>query len=196
MFIILLKLLAHNVISGKGDFSTAILLYDEVIQDWKELDDNDELFKVDLIATVLAIYSILGMHKDIDIYYDKYSNLIKSKIEFYNKHNWEMGKILQDTHNIRRIAVLDLIYMGDLLNGISSNTSVLYDKSIDEWGNLDISHGQHQFELDFTNDCLEYGGINGIYGTAPKKTPIIDNLSVKISKEKAKLSELGVRITT
>lgn len=174
----------------KGNFGSSILLYNEVVQDWKELDDDDELFKVDLIATVLAIYNILGMHKDIDIYYDKYNNLIKSKIEFYNRHNWEMGKILQDAHNIRRIAVLDLIYMDDLLSEINNNTSVLYDKSIDEWGNLDISHGQHQFELDFTNDCLKYGGIYSIYNSTPEKTPIIDNLSVKILEEKAKLDEL------
>lgn len=159
----------------KGDFYTTVELYSKVLDEWKDLYKDSNMFQAYLLDSIFSIFTILEMPEYIARYAQKYASIL----EEYNKYSSDRKINADNKGNLRFVISLSLAMPND------EGNSILYDEAIDEWGEINIPYGRLSFEINRFGDCLETEVKN--FNTNEVSTmKIITDLAscVKVSKSK------------
>lgn len=170
----------------RGDFVNAVEKYSKVLKEWKELDEDNDMFKVELVYSLFAIYRLFGMHNLIDKNYDLYRNQIEYWKKFYNEHDSDYNKIqlkkLQDKYNITEYVAFTLYDTSD------DEVSVLYDKGIDDWGGIQISFGSAIIDVNKEKNYLYFHSKN-TWKKKEQETVLVRDINNVIERQKTLLKQ-------
>ena len=169
----------------KGKIFDAIAAYDRVLEFWwDELLEDNRLFCVDLIYTIFTLLALLGLSEWIDMYYEKYQDIIGEVMDFYANSSYSDS---WSTPPINRYASKTIIFLSlaDIDDEYyeDSGYSVLYDKGINEWGEINIPHGYHQLRIDLETECL-YAYIPTLGTDEVREIPLVEDFFVKLVQQR------------
>lgn len=165
----------------KGDFVNAVEKYSKVLKEWKDLADN-EVFMVDLVYSLFAIFRLFDLSEMIDRYYNSYVTQINNMIKL---HNWNLDRDynqkqlekLQNKYNVTEYVTLSLC---DTSN---DEESILYDKGIDEWGDININFGCSKMDVNAEKNYLYFHSKNTLK-KEEKETILVENISNVIERQR------------
>ena len=166
----------------KGDFVNAIEKYGKVLTEWKELNEDNDLFKVDLVYSLFAIFRLFGRNDLIDKYYSLCRNQIEYCKRFYSHYDDDFSKMqlnkLQNRYNVTEYVTFSLSDTSD------DEASMLYDKGIDEWGNIQVSYGTSVIDINKGENYFYFASKN-TWKKKEQETILVKNIKSVIEKQKA-----------
>lgn len=167
----------------KGDFVNAVEKYGKVLNEWKELDKGNELLKVDLVYSLFAIFRLFDKQELIDKYYNMYRSHIEDWKKFYSEstinkdfHENQLKK-LQNKYNVTEYVAFTLYDTSD------DEVSVLYDKGIDDWGEIQISFSAAVIDVNSEKNYLYFDSEN-TWKKRKQQTVLVKNIQSVIEKQK------------
>lgn len=167
----------------KGNFVNAIEKYCKVLTEWKELDEDNELLKVELVYSLFSIFKLFGRNDLIDKYYYLYRSQIEHWKKFYSEstynsdYNKSQLKKLQDKYNVAGYVAFTLYDTSD------DEISVLYDKGIDDWGGIQISFGSAIIDVNEEKNYFYFDSKN-TWKKKEQQTVLVKDIQSVIEKQK------------
>lgn len=173
----------------KGDFVNAVEKYSKVLNMWNELDEDNELFKVDLVYSLFAVFKLFGLTELIDKYYNRYRTQIETQKRYCNEstfmsdYNKVQSQKLSNKYDVNQYVAFTLFDVQD------DDVSVLYDNGIDDWGSIQIRFGSAVIDVNKEKNYLYFHSKN-TWKKKEQETILVRNIDAVIERQKNLIKQL------